>query len=116
MTLPTGADVSPAKAMPRMATVGTAWFSTMSRVRPLFRTLRVVRWAKVPAAGLAADFVATAPPVGAGADARTAAGGGAGVPLFADGTNHPTVACSGTRYVAATRFTSAAVTALISST
>jgi hypothetical protein len=52
--LPAGAAVSPAKNMPLMATVGTAWFSTMSTMMPLGRTRRVVREAKVP---VGVDFV-----------------------------------------------------------
>jgi hypothetical protein len=51
-----------------------------------------------------------APPPEGALEARTTPRSGCG--FAGPGTNQPTVACSGTRYVAATRFTSAAVTAL----
>jgi hypothetical protein len=135
----------PAFTKPRTATSGTVWFSTTSTTRPLPSTLRTVRAANgsdavatAAAAGReaarsAAGFVVAATRAAATAGAfacvavarevaaadEVAAAGAAGtaaVRTLAVGTNQPTVARSGTRYVAATRCTSAAVMARMRST
>ena len=82
-----------------MATVGTERFSTTSTISPFGSTLRTVRAANEVFEAVT-GFCGAADAVARGAAGRAASlvcVAAAGFGAFGPGTNHPTVACSGTR-------------------
>ena len=130
-----GACTVPAATTPRTATSGVVWFSTTSTTRPLPSTLCTVRAANgcagagsgtlaacgrtaaiTGAFGFASTFVAAGAAAGEVVATGVVATGALAARMFVAGTNQPTVARSGTRYVAATRRTSSAPTARMRST